>query len=331
MSSGPPDPRKGTGAETELRELLARLPGGDVGALTLEQREQLHQLTRRVATLLARERTQQQDPETSRRLETLLVRAHATLARQPRGSLLAGLQSIVRWYAIEVPRTIREEWRLVVFALVLLYGFAAIAWYAVSRDLELAYSLMSPAAVTNEIEQLRALQPGEAFRGNFTFGLGESPGTAGWILAHNIGVGVLFFASGLLPVLFLGLVALNGMMLGTYTAVAGHWNQAGEISGILWCHGTLELQAFVLAGAAGMLLMRAWVMPGTRTRRSALAEESQRALRLITAVFPMLVIAGLIEGFVSPHADLRLRMLVAVVSGMALLAWILVPVRGARA
>ncbi len=311
--------------EEELRTLLERLPSGDVGRLSLAERQLLHHLQRRVSTLLARERTQQQNPEQERRLEELLVRTHAVLARQPGRGFLAQCRQVLDWFGSEVPRTIRAEWRLILLALVLLYGFAGIAFYAVRQDLELAYSLMNPAVVTSEIEQLQALKPGESFRGNFTFGLGESPHTAGWILAHNIGVGVLFFASGLLPILFLYLIALNGMMLGTYTAVAAHWNQAGEISGILWCHGTLELQAFVLAGAAGMLLMRAWLMPGPRSRRLALAEESQRALRLITAVFPMLVIAGLIEGFVSPHAGLEMRLSVAVVSGLALLVWILRP------
>jgi uncharacterized membrane protein SpoIIM required for sporulation len=307
--------------EQELESLLTS------ALASAENRARFHQVQRRVSTLLAQERTRGQNPERSRQLESLLVRAQAVLARSPDAGVITSLLRILHWYGAEVPRAIRAEWRLILFSLALLYGFAGIAWYAVSQDLELAYSLLNSEAVTSEIEQLRALQPGESFRGNFTFGLGESPSTAGLILAHNIAVGVLFFASGLLPVLFLYLVALNGLMLGTYTAVAGHWNQAGEISSILWCHGTLELQAFVLAGAAGMVLLRAWVMPGTFSRRMALALESQRALRLITAVFPILVLAGLIEGFVSPHAGLELRMLVAVMSGLALLAWILIPSR----
>jgi uncharacterized membrane protein SpoIIM required for sporulation len=307
--------------EQELESLLRS------ALASAENRARFHQLQRRVSTLLAQERTRGQNPERARQLENLLVRAQAVLARSPDAGVIASLRRILHWYGTEVPRAIRAEWRLILFSLALLYGFAGIAWYAVSQDLELAYSLLAPEAVTREIEQLRALQPGESFRGNFTFGLGESPHTAGLILAHNIGVGVLFFASGLLPVLFIYLVALNGLMVGTYTAVAGHWNQAGEISSILWCHGTLELQAFVLAGAAGMVLLRAWVMPGTLSRRMALASESQRALRLITAVFPILVLAGLIEGFVSPHASLQMRMLVAVTSGLALLAWIVIPSR----
>ena len=70
------------------------------------------------------------------------------------------------------------------------------------------------------------------------------------------------------------------------------------------------------------MLVRAWIAPGPWTRKHAMALESQRALKMLAAVFPMLFCAGLIEGFVSPHAPVHLRMLVALLSGLALIAWI---------
>ena len=116
-------------------------------------------------------------------------------------------------------------------------------------------------------------------------------------------------------------LAVNGLMLGTYIGVASHWNQAGEINSILWCHGTLEIQAILLAAAGGLVLARAWIAPGPWTRGHAMALESKRAWRLLAAMFPMLVCAGLIEGFVSPHAGLELRLLVAGLSLLVMIAW----------
>ncbi|MEQ1893327.1 MAG: stage II sporulation protein M [Planctomycetota bacterium] len=185
--------------------------------------------------------------------------------------------------------------------------------------------------VEQELEQLAALEDGQPFRGNFTFGLGESPVTASWIMLHNIGVGILFFASALVPPFYLYLIATNGLMLGTYTAVAGHHGQAGAISSILWTHGVLEIQALVLAGTAGLVLVRAFVRPGARTRALALTLESRRALAVFAPVFPLLVCAGLIEGFVSPHAPLPVRLAVAVTSAVALLGWAGFAGRSARA
>ena len=226
-------------------------------------------------------------------------------------------------FLLEVaPRAIRAEARLLACSFGLLYGLAFLAWVGVSRDLDLAYSLLTPEFVDQEIAQLAALNEGQAFRGNFTFGLGESPVTAGWIMLHNLGVGVVFFATALLPPLYLYMLGTNALMLGTYTAVAGHWGQAGAISSILWTHGVLEIQAIVLVGTAGLVLVRAWVRPGARTRGHALQHESRRALELFAPVFPMLVVAGLIEGFVSPHAPLAVRLAVAIGSGLALVAWV---------
>src|SRR5439155_22229110 len=128
-------------------------------------------------------------------------------------------------------------WKLLACSFVLLYGLAALAWIGVTRDLDLAHSLLDSKAVQQEMEQLAALDAGQPFRGNFTFGLGESPLTAGWIMLPNLGVGMVFFASALVPPLYLYLLSTNALMLGTYTAVAGHWHQAGAISSILWTHG----------------------------------------------------------------------------------------------
>jgi uncharacterized membrane protein SpoIIM required for sporulation len=111
-------------------------------------------------------------------------------------------------------------------------------------------------------------------------------------------------------------------MLGAYTGVASHWGQAGAISSILWTHGVLEIQALVLVGTAGLVLVRAWIKPGAYSRRHALVLESRRALELFVPVFPMLVVAGLIEGFVSPHMPLAVRTSVAVASGVALVLWV---------
>jgi uncharacterized membrane protein SpoIIM required for sporulation len=186
--------------------------------------------------------------------------------------------------------------------------------------------------VSQEIAQLEATAEGEPFRGNFTFGIGQSPTTAGWIMAHNMSVGVMFFGAGLVPPVFLLLPSVNGLMLGTYTAVAAHWGQAGAISSILWCHGVIEIQAIVLAGAGGLVLVRAWVAPGPWTRGHAMAIESRRAWKLLAPVFPLLFVAGTIEGFVSPHAPIGVRVATAVVTGLGMVAWVVLGgrTRGAR-
>ena len=251
----------------------------------------------------------------------VLGRAQNLLHEEPRSIRSvwhAGLETLLE----DCPRAIRAEWRLVLTSAVAVYGLALVAWFAVSRNLDLAPSLLEPRVVQNEIEQLVELQPGERFVGNFDFGIGEAPQTAGWIMTNNMRVGALFFASALVPPVFLYVLATNGLMLGTYTAVAGHWGQAGSISSILWCHGVLEIQALLLAAAAGMCLVRSWIRPGARTRTQAMAAESRQALLLLIPSFPLLFLAGVIEAYVSPFAPLPVRLATAAGTGLLLVLYV---------
>lgn len=287
------------------------------------QLEDLPRLYRRASSFQSRLETQGHDPVALAEVRPLVVHAHGLLHAGTRPEAGPWPRRLARYYLQHVPRTLRGEWRLLATTFGLVYGLALVAWLAVSRDLSLAYSLLSPAVVDQEIEQLRATADGAPFRGNFTFGLGESAGVSGFIIANNLRVAVTFFALALLPPFYVLVLALNSLMLGTYTAVAGHWGQAGAISSVLWCHGVLEIQAIVLAGTGGLVLLRAWVAPGPWTRRHAMRIESRRAFAVLAPVFPMLLVAGWIEGYVSPHAPPAVRVAVAVLSGVALLAWAL--------
>src|SRR5258708_337869 len=71
-------------------------------------------------------------------------------------------------------------------------------------------------------------------------------------------------------------------------------------------HGYLELTCIVIAGAAGLMLGDALLRPGLRLRREALARASRRAVELAVGAAPVLVVAGLIEGFISP-SDLAIE------------------------
>ena len=307
----------------ELASLLDKAERRGVASFSAAELDLFPNLYRYAASRLAHHETRGRNSASLVRLRELLARAHELLYRnldRPREGLL---RRISRFYAADVPRTIRAEWKIIAGSFALVYGLALISYFAVLHDLEIAYALLHPAAVAEEIRQLQATAQGEPFRGNFTFGLNQSPILSGFIMTHNMWVAVLFFASGLLPPLLFLLLAINGLMLGTYTAVAAHWDQAGSISSILWCHGVLEIQALVLAGAAGLVLVRAWIAPGPWSRKHAMSLESKRAWCLIAPVFPMLFCAGMIEGWVSPHAPLEARVGVAIASAVLLAAWIM--------
>lgn len=308
--------------QEQLELLLKKVRRRGLKRLSREEVLDLPRLYRRAHAELARRRAQGEPESSLRQAESDLARAHGLLHRESgahqRGSRLG---RAAHFLLHDCPRALRAEWRLALVSLVIVYGLALFAFVAVEREPSLAYSLLDPSTVRNEISQLESLGDGESFRGNFTFGVGESPQTAGWIMAHNMSVGILFFAAGLIPPLFLFLMATNGLMLGVYTAVAHSYGQAGAISSILWCHGVVEIQALVLAGCAGLVLFRGFLLPGPYSRAESMAQSGRRAWLLLAPTFPMLFVAGTIEGFVSPHAPLPVRLTVATGTGLMLITW----------
>ena len=138
------------------------------------------------------------------------------------------------------------------------------------------------------------------------------------------------FAGGLL--LGLGTLAVlvyNGLMVG---ALAGITIQAGNFDVFLRYvlpHGVLELSCFAVAAAAGLRLGWALIDPGWLTRGEALRREARPAVAMIIGTAPWLVVAGLTEGFVTPHA-LPLPAALAVGFGLGGSFWGLVFARGVR-
>jgi len=127
------------------------------------------------------------------------------------------------------------------------------------------------------------------------------PVMASSIVTNNVQVTFAVFAggvtAGLLSVLML---VLNGISLGSVVGLYASKGIARLLLAFVAPHGVLELFAICVAGGGGFLIAAGLLMPGPRTRGRALVENARRAIRLIAASTFLLVIAGALEGFVSP-------------------------------
>lgn len=123
------------------------------------------------------------------------------------------------------------------------------------------------------------------------------------IMTNNIAVSLAACASGMLagigPVY---MMLFNGLLIGVVASACHRADMSVALWSFVTPHGVLELPAIFIAGGAGLLLGKAILFPGTMPRRDAIADAGSSAVRLLLGVVPILVIAGLIEGFVSPTA-----------------------------
>jgi uncharacterized membrane protein SpoIIM required for sporulation len=301
----------------ELTTLLDRSDRAGLGALSVEEVKRICRLYRHVTIDLSRARTDGGDPELVQYLNTLAARAHGCVYRSERVDIGPLFTFILRGF----PALVRRQWRPVltstsVFVLTMLASFLAVV-----RQPELAYSLFDEQIV--EYENLRLERQEGEYRGNFTFDISSSPLAAAAIIGNNIKVAVLAFASGALLCLpGVLLMAYNGRMLGTLTGLVWNHGFLLDFYSLILTHGVLELTAICIAGGAGLMLGWALIAPGPLPRRDALRQSSRDAFGLMAGSALLLVVAGLIEAYITPHFPRPVRWSVSAASALFLVGYL---------
>lgn len=196
----------------------------------------------------------------------------------------------------------------------------------ISLALGLAWGLDDPGAAVGVLpEQFRS--PG-AESGDLGAGAGESAALSSQIFTNNIQVSFLAFAGGLLAGLGTAVVLVyNGLIVGALAGIVGGQGEGALFAELVVPHGVLELSCFVVTAAAGFRMGWAFVSPGALTRARALTLEARRAVELVLGTAPWLVLAGLIEGFVT-GSGLGLGLALALGAGLGAVFWGLVLWRG---
>jgi uncharacterized membrane protein SpoIIM required for sporulation len=121
---------------------------------------------------------------------------------------------------------------------------------------------------------------------------------ATYLFTHNSQVAIFCFALGFafaVPTVLL--LLYHGGMLGAFFALFASHDLGFELGGWLIIHGSTELFAIVLAGAAGLRIGWSVVFPGGATRLDAAAAAGREAATAMVGVVLMLLVAGLLEGF----------------------------------
>lgn len=270
----------------ELEELMrqfAEQPRG-IGA---PQIDRLTALYRSASSHLSYMRTENPADELTVYLNQLVSRAHHLLYQEQ----FTSKHQLRRFFAAHLPSLIRQRLRFIVAAALLLAFGGLSGFIAVWSDASNLHAVL-PESIAQNVDPNRV---GE--------GAKEAPhallSTA--IMTNNIRVAILAFVSGItFGIGTVYLLAYNGLIIG---ALAAFFWQAGK-SVIFWAyilpHGIIELTAIFIAGGAGLYMGCALLMPGPYPRRLVLLRSAKESAQLLLGTIPFFVIAGLIEGYVTP-------------------------------
>lgn len=284
-----------------LEAIVSRIEKGRLRRVSDEDLLALPALYRTLASSLAVARETSLDAATIAYLEALAQRAWF-IVYGPRASLGAWFAQFIGGGWGEAVRAIRID---IFIALATMVAGVIVGWLLVRSDVQWYYALV-PGQFTDE----RVPGASRAVLQHTLFGHADQNGLtvmASYLFSNNSTVSILAFALGFafgLPTLMLLLqnTAIMGAML---------WLYAGQgllfdFSCWLAVHGTTELYAILLAGAAGLHVGRAMVFPGTLSVLDAVAAAGRRAATVMVGVVLMLIVAALLEAFARQLVDTSL-------------------------
>jgi uncharacterized membrane protein SpoIIM required for sporulation len=210
-------------------------------------------------------------------------------------------------------RRVRERIGFVVIAMICLFGPALLGGYWAWRDPGAASALVPSEFQYVSEPRTRGQDWGVSASQQAEF--------SSQIFTNNIRVAILSFAGGIL----LGVGALfmlidNALILGTTFGIAVGVGNGPPLFQQVLAHGILELSCIAVAGAAGIRIGWALIDPGTRPRGVALREESRAAAEMLLGTAAWLVVAGLVEGFVTPSGQ-ALGTVLTIGVGLGVLFW----------
>ncbi len=298
---------------TELDSLLKRA-GRRPHRLGPDGVRRIGSLYRRtVADLALARRSFPGDPVTLM-LEDLVARARQVVYQgEPRRQSLRHFLTTGYW------RRVRERPALLLAAASLLLGPAVLG---------VMWGLDDPGSAAGLAPQEFQAVTEPRSEGGLGFSVGQSAEFSSKIMTNNIRVSFFAFAGGISAGLVTAAVLLlNGTLLGVISGLAWDAGNGRPFVELVAAHGVLELSCIIVAGAAGLRLGWALVDPGRRRRSEALVEEGRHSVELALGSAPWLVVAGLVEGFLTP-AGLGWEGALALGSALGGLYWSLVIWRG---
>jgi uncharacterized membrane protein SpoIIM required for sporulation len=283
--------------------------------MTASEVKEMGPLYRAVISDLAQARRAYPGQKVSLYLNQLLSRSHSFICQEDTNDF----RSLWHYIAQTIPQAFRRNGIFTLIAFLMFIIPAAVAFQMARTDPTIAETL--------GLQEVREILANDDIWTDIP--VNERPYTSTFIMTNNIRVALFAFGGGILFGLFSVYVLIfNGIHIGAVMGLAVHYGQGQPLLDFIFAHGVIELSIIFIAGGAGLQLGWALINPGLYSRRNALAEAARHALPLAVLAFPVLIAAGVIEGFLSPSsASFDTKVLVGVVTGLMLYSYGFIPGR----
>jgi len=201
---------------------------------------------------------------------------------------------LVTFWKYDLPETIYRHRKPVLFSFFVFVIFFGIGFFASGQDESVARGFMGDEYVDHTIENIEKGNP---------FGIYEHGNPfLTWmaIMINNIVVAFRMFVSGIfcgIPTMYK--LAQTGAMVGIFDQLFAGKGLGIDFFLVVFVHGTLELTAIIIAGAAGLVLGKSFLFPGTLKRMEAFKRGAKDGVKIMIGLIPVLALAAFFEGFIT--------------------------------
>jgi uncharacterized membrane protein SpoIIM required for sporulation len=295
----------------QLEHLITTL-GKRRNAITSDRITQYHRLYQKAAQNLSYSQTYFPHDEVTDYLNGLVAKSHNLLYKDQ----VSSFTQIRHFFSQKFIGLLLEQWRFVLAAMILFLIGALGSFLSVMNDPLHLYSIL-PAEIAKGVDPEQLGKGHEAVNSSLM---------SASIMTNNIKVAIFAFAGGItFGLVTTYLMVYNGIIIGALAALFWHHGKSYDFWAYIVPHGMIELTAIFIAGGAGLLMGYKLFVPGQYSRSYQLKHQAIRSVQLLLGTIPLFVIAGLIEGFITPAAiSLEVKYIVAFLTVIGLILYVVI-------
>ena len=232
---------------------------------------------------------------------------------------------ITRFWKEELPLIIRKHHRIILYSFLIFLFFALMAAFSAANDQGFVRGVLGNDYMEKTEQNIAKGEP---------FGVYKEMDPLSmflWIAVHNVKISFMIFITGILAGLgTIWLLFNNGVMVGAFQYYFFSRGLGWKSILVIWIHGTLEISSIIISGAAGIVLARSLLFPGTYKRLPSLKQGAKDGIKMMIGLVPVFVIAAFLEGFVTRYSQMPVWLSLFILTASAgFIIWyfIIYPVR----
>lgn len=223
----------------------------------------------------------------------------------------------INFWKSELPQVMSESLKYVMISFIIFTVSGLIGALSAAHDDTFIRLIMGDQYVNETLSNIDKGDPMAVYKQ-----MGQTEMFLG-ITFNNIRVSFLVFVAGVFTSIASGyLLFSNGIMLGAFQYF--FYQKGLLMTSVLtiWIHGTLEISAIIIAGAAGIIMGNGLLFPGTHSRLQSFKNGAKKGLKIIVGLIPVFILAGFLEGFITRMTGMPDLIKIAIILGSAVFIFI---------